>query len=77
MLASSSAKIRVLWLIVSDSDVNLLNAITAGIAANKPIPVAINASDIPGATAFMVACVASERPWNDVIIPQTVPSKPT
>ena len=32
---------------------NLLNAITAGIAANKPNAVAINASEIPGATAFM------------------------
>ena len=39
----------------SDSAVNLLNATTAGIAANNPIPVAINASDIPGATALIVA----------------------
>ena len=35
---------------------NLLNAITAGIAANKPTAVAINASAIPGATFASVAC---------------------
>ena len=38
--------------------VNLLKARTAGMAANSPRAVAINASDIPGATALMVAWVA-------------------
>ena len=76
MLASSSAKIRVFWLIDSDSDVNLLKATTAGIAANNPIPVATKASDMPGATALIVAWVASDNPWNEVMIPHTVPSNP-
>ena len=40
---------------MSDSDANLLYATTAGIAANNPRAVATNASEIPGATAFMVA----------------------
>ena len=40
---------------VSDSDINLLYAIKAGIAANKPIAVATRASEIPGATADKVA----------------------
>ena len=62
MLASSSAKIVVVCKYESAFDVNLLKAITAGIAAKRPIAVAIKASDIPGATALIVACVASENP---------------
>ena len=60
----------------SDSDTYLLKAITAGMAANKPIAVATKASDIPGATALMVACVASDNPWKEVIMPHTVPRRP-
>jgi len=62
MLASSSEKIIVDCEIVSESAVNLLKASTAGIAANRPIAVATKASDIPGATALIVACVASDKP---------------
>ena len=40
---------------LSDSDIYLLYAISAGIAAKRPIAVAIRASDIPGATADKVA----------------------
>ena len=53
-----------------------MNAITAGIAANKPNAVAINASEIPGATAFMVAWDASDSPKNAFTIPITVPNNP-
>ena len=47
---------------LSSSEANLLYAKTAGIAANKPIAVATKASEIPGATALIVACVASDKP---------------
>ena len=49
---------------------------TAGIAANKPIAVAINASAIPGATICKVACLAPLNAIKACIIPQTVPNKP-
>ena len=38
---------------------------------------AINASEIPGATALIVAWVASDKPTNEFTIPRTVPNSPT
>ena len=55
LLISCSPKIESYLIKSFEKAVNLLNAITAGIAANKPNAVAINASEIPGATAFIVA----------------------
>ena len=61
---------------LSESVINLLYAIKAGIAAKRPIAVAIRASDIPGATADKVACDAHARPLKEFIIPHTVPNNP-
>ena len=56
---------------------NRLYAITAGMAANSPIAVAISASAMPGATvAIDTLCIApSER--KEFMMPQTVPNNPT
>ena len=62
MLANSSPNTDDCCNWVSESDANLLYATTAGIAAKRPNAVATRASEIPGATALMVAWVASERP---------------
>ena len=64
MLANSSPKTEDCWSWESDSEANLLYATTAGMAAKRPSAVATRASDIPGATALIVACVASDSPWN-------------
>ncbi len=50
---------------------------TAGIAANRPIAVAISASAMAGATVASVACCTLPRAWNAVRMPQTVPNRPT
>ena len=55
----------------------LLYAIKAGIAAKRPIAVAIKASEMPGATVYKVAWFGSANPLKEFIIPQTVPNKPT
>ena len=54
-----------------------LYAHTAGIAANRPIAVAISASEMPGATIAMVDVLQSARPWNAPMMPHTVPNRPT
>src|SRR5690606_3196360 len=54
-----------------------LYAHTAGIAANRPIAVAISASEMPGATLAMVASLTLARPWNEIMMPHTVPNRPT
>src|SRR5208337_632124 len=56
--------------------VNMLYAITAGIAANSPAAVVISASETPGATARSVAAPAVPRPWNASMMPHTVPNSP-
>ena len=61
---------------LSDSEINLLYAIRAGMAAKRPIAVAIKASDIPGATADKVACEAPARPLKEFMMPQTDPKSP-
>ena len=45
-------------------------ALTAGIAANRPIAVAINASAIPGATICSVACFTAPRAIKACMIPR-------
>ena len=55
---------------------NLLYAITAGMAANRPRAVANNASAIPGATIAKLVFLEMAIDWNEFIIPQTVPNKP-
>ena len=62
MLTNSSPKTDKDLICASVETVNLLKARTAGIAANSPRAVAINASDMPGATALIVAWVASDKP---------------
>ena len=55
---------------------NLLYAITAGIAANKPRAVAKRASAIPGATTAKLVLLLIAMDWKALTIPQTVPNKP-
>ena len=55
---------------------NLLYAITAGIAANKPSAVANSASAIPGATIAKLVFLEMAMDWKEFIMPQTVPNKP-
>ena len=59
-----------------ESLLNLLYAITAGIAANKPSAVANKASAIPGATIAKLVFLEIAIDWNEFIIPQTVPKRP-
>ena len=48
----------------------------AGIAANRPMAVAISASAIPGATTARLAEPARPMPWKALMIPITVPKRP-
>ena len=41
------------------------------------LAVAINASEMPGATIEIVACCTAPKALNEVIMPHTVPNKPT
>ena len=49
---------------------------TAGMAAARPTAVAISDSAIPGATIAREAEPADPMPWNEFMIPQTVPNSP-
>src|SRR5262249_21675422 len=49
---------------------------TAGMAAARPTAVAMSASAMPGATAWMLDDVVAESPMKAVMIPQTVPKSP-
>ena len=49
---------------------------TAGIAAKRPIAVAIKASDMPGATTAKDAWFTVAKPLKEFIIPHTVPNSP-
>src|SRR5262249_27226208 len=49
---------------------------TAGMAAASPTAVAISASAMPGATAWMLDEVVVESPMNAVMMPHTVPKSP-
>jgi hypothetical protein len=51
--------------------------ITAGIAANKPIAVASNASAMPGATTAKLVVCALDMPMKLFMMPHTVPNNPT
>ncbi len=59
------------------SSAKRLYATTAGIAAKRPIAVAISASAMPGATVPNVACATWARPRNEFMMPHTVPNSPT
>ena len=50
---------------------------TAGMAAASPTAVAMSASAMPGATAWMLDDVVLDRPMNAVMMPHTVPNSPT
>ena len=65
-----------LWLYFLRSLLNLLYAITAGIAANNPKAVANSASAIPGATIARLVFLEIAIDWKEFIIPQTVPNNP-
>ena len=54
-----------------------LKAMTAGIAANRPMAVATSASAMPGATCASVAWPTFASPRNAFMIPHTVPNSPT
>ena len=49
---------------------------TAGIAAKRPIAVAISASAMPGATLASVAWLTLASPRNAFMMPHTVPKRP-
>ena len=49
----------------------------AGIAATRPIAVAISASEMPGATIAIVALCTAPIAWNERMMPTTVPNRPT
>src|SRR5271166_2590211 len=55
---------------------NMLYAMTAGIAAKSPAAVVMRASEMPGATARRVAAPAVPSPWKASMMPQTVPNNP-
>src|SRR5688572_31601074 len=48
----------------------------AGIAAMRPIAVAMSASEMYGATTEIVALCMPPSAWNELMMPQTVPSRP-
>ena len=50
---------------------------TAGIAASRPMAVASSASAIPGATTARLVDFEPAIAWNEVMIPTTVPNRPT
>src|ERR1019366_392705 len=56
--------------------VNMLYAMTAGMAAKSPAAVVMRASETPGATARKVAAPAVPSPWKASMMPQTVPKRP-
>ena len=64
------------WEYFLESLVNLLNATTAGIAANKPRAVANKASAIPGATIAKLVFLEIAIDWNEFMIPHTDPNNP-
>ena len=72
LLQKLSTLEKYLWL----SLLNLLYAITAGIAASKPSAVANNASAIPGATIAKLVFLEIAIDWKEFIMPQTVPNSP-
>ena len=49
---------------------------TAGIAAPRPNAVAINASEMPGATTAREADPCWPMPWKAAMMPHTVPKSP-
>src|SRR5450830_621730 len=76
MFENSSTKLSKRVARRSMSWVKRLYATTAGIAANRPMAVAISASAMPGATTASVACWTLARPRKAFMMPQTVPSRP-
>ena len=64
------------WKYFLESLLYLLNATTAGMAANNPSAVANSASAIPGATIAKLVFLEIAIDWNEFIIPQTVPNNP-
>src|SRR5690606_12335627 len=75
MFRNSSMKLSKRMDSRSISFVYRLYATTAGMAANRPMAVAMSASAIPGATAASVACCMLDRPMKACMIPQTVPNR--
>ena len=69
-------KLSNFWEYFFESLLNLLYAITAGIAANKPKAVANSASAMPGATIAKLVFLEIAIDWKEFIIPHTVPNKP-
>src|SRR5438128_2740260 len=76
MLRNSEAKVSISAVSTRSWREKRLYITTAGMAAASPTAVAISASAIPGATAWMLDEVVVERPRNAVMMPQTVPKSP-
>ena len=49
---------------------------TAGMAANRPMPVASKASAMPGATTARLVVLVFAIPMKEFMIPYTVPNRP-
>src|SRR2546427_295084 len=76
MLRNSDAKVSISAVSTRTWRAKRLYITTAGMAAARPTAVATSASAIPGATAWMLELVVTERPRNAVMIPHTVPKRP-
>ena len=59
------------------SPLNLLKAITAGIATKRPMAVANSASAMPGATTASEVFYDPAIAANEFMMPHTVPNSPT
>src|SRR5207253_7888761 len=76
MLRNSDAKVSISDVSTRTWRAKRLYITTAGMAAARPTAVATSASAMPGATAWMLELVVTERPRNAVMIPHTVPKRP-
>src|SRR5437867_6301955 len=76
MFRNSDAKVSISAVSTRTWRAKRLYMTTAGMAAARPTAVAISASAIPGATAWMLDEVVTESPRNAVMMPHTVPKRP-
>ena len=76
MFRNSTAKVSISAVSTRTCRAKRLYMTTAGMAAASPTAVAISASAMPGATAWMLDDVVVESPMNAVMMPHTVPKSP-
>src|SRR3989442_13906979 len=76
MLRNSDAKVSISAVSTRPWRAKRLYITTAGMAAASPTAVATRAPAMPGATAWVLELVVTERPRNAVMMPPTVPKRP-